>query len=151
MQSGTNMRVDAYRVEFIDPNDLAAEAAPVARPAFDPSTDYCAARCTNDSECPTGMGCVSNPAGGMSCGLRGLPPGRFGAACTGACTSGMCMAIGAECSCYTACAPPDDGGCTIATPRNSGGAVWLSVIVCGLLLRRRDGMMASGGSPQRLR
>lgn len=75
MQSGTNMRVDAYRTDFIDPNVAAIEAAPAVRPAFDPCHDYCADACTGDADCPVGMGCVANPAaglaGGMSCGLRG--------------------------------------------------------------------------------
>ncbi|MEP6861077.1 MAG: trypsin-like serine protease, partial [Deltaproteobacteria bacterium] len=141
MESGTNTRVDAYRTDFIDPDTAAAGATPPTRPAFDPGTDYCMDACTSDADCPVGMGCTPNPAGGTSCGFRGLPPGRFGAACVagGSCESGMCLAEGAGCLCYTPCtAPPgDDGGCGCTTSPGSATPVWTLVIACGLFVKRR--------------
>ncbi len=132
--SGTNMRVDAYDA-FIAPN-LAASPPP-ARPGLDPSADFCAASCADDADCPLGMGCVPNPAGGMACGPRGLPPGLLTGTCGagGECESGMCLSVGESCSCYAPCAAPpkDDDGCSAAGP---GVGFALIVLVCGFVLRR---------------
>jgi hypothetical protein len=138
--SGTNMRVDAYDTSFIAPN---LTASPPARPALDPSADFCAAACSGDADCPLGMGCVPNPAGGMACGLRGLPPGQLGGACGagGECASGMCLTVGTSCLCYAPCAAPmppgdGDGGCAVAPHRSAAGdALLLLVIACGSLRR----------------
>lgn len=132
--SGTNMRVDTYDA-FIAPN---LAASPPARPAFDSSADFCAASCSEDADCPLGMGCVPNPAGGMACGLRGLPPGQLAGACGagGECESGMCLSIGASCACYAPCAKPDDDDGCSAAPHGSGAAFGLIVLACGLVLRR---------------
>ncbi|HET9992708.1 MAG TPA: trypsin-like serine protease [Kofleriaceae bacterium] len=129
-QTGTNMRVDAYRTSFIDPEVAAAEdSVPPARPPLDPSVDFCAAACTADAECPSGMGCVTNPAGGKACGFRGTPPGTFTGTCGagGDCATGLCMALDTGCLCYTPCAPPkppgDDDGCSVAPVRDARGAL----------------------------
>lgn len=146
--SGTNMRVDAYRASFIDPNvaNIEASTPPPARPEIDPSVDYCAASCTVDAECPSGMGCVTNPAGGKSCGIHGTPPGRFGGACGtgGECAGGLCMAVGAGCLCYSLCAAPmpPGGGCAIASAHDTRGAlVWIFAAFvasrCRVAKRRR--------------
>ena len=130
--SGTNMRVDVYAASFIAPN---LSASPAVRPAFDASEEFCAGACDGDADCPVGMGCVPNPAGGMACGLRGLPPGRLAGVCGagGDCESGMCLSVEAGCLCYAPCTPPADAdtGCS-AAPNSS--AVLL-VIVLGLLRR----------------
>jgi hypothetical protein len=129
-QTGTNMRVDAYRTSFIDPEVAAAEASvPAVRPPLDPSADFCAAACTADAECPSGMGCVTNPVGGKACGFRGIPPGTFSGTCGagGDCATGMCMALDTGCVCYTPCDAPkpsgEDDGCTVAPARDPRGAL----------------------------
>ncbi len=145
MLSGTNMRVDVYAASFIAPN---LAASPPARPALDPSADFCTASCSGDADCPLGMGCVPNPAGGMACGPHGLPPGQLGVACgSGAeCASGMCLTVGTSCACYAPCeAPMPDGsagGCAVAPHEvhgNSGGALALVVVAAGLRRGRRRG------------
>ncbi len=126
--SGTNTRVDAY-APFIQ---ASTTASPAARPELDTSADFCAASCEGDADCPLGMGCVANPAGGRGCGLRGLAPGSFGDTCDGACAGGMCLSIGTGCQCYVPCAATDDdGGCSIA----GGNAAPLLLLAIALLLR----------------
>ncbi|MEO8840142.1 MAG: peptidase S1, partial [Kofleriaceae bacterium] len=148
MVSGTNMRVDAYEASFITPT-LAASPSP--RPALDPSADFCATSCAGDADCPLGMGCVPNPAGGMACGPRGLPPGQLGGACGsgGECPSGMCLTVGTSCSCYAPCETPmrhgDDGGCAVQRHHDAGDALPLLVMAWGL------GRTGRRGRRQRLR
>jgi hypothetical protein len=137
--SGTNMRVDAYNTSFIAPN---LTASPPTRPAFDPTADFCAASCFGDADCPVGMGCVPNPAGGMSCGLRGLPPGQLGGICGagGECESGMCLTVGTSCQCYVPCAAPsspdDHGGCAAAPRTSDAGWALLLLVVVSTTKRR---------------
>lgn len=136
--SGTNLRVDAYRASFIDPNVMAIEgAAPNARPALDPDVDYCAEPCTTDADCPLGTGCTPNPAGGKACGFRGLAPGHFGTVCRagGTCEKGMCLATEMGCFCYMACtAGSEDNGCCNTS---HGGAMPIAIVSLGLWFSTR--------------
>ncbi|WP_241758926.1 S1 family peptidase [Pyxidicoccus parkwayensis] len=124
-----NVRVDALLDGFIRPF-LDEAPAPVV-PTLSPE-DLCAATCSRDAECPSGLTCVSVDGAPGHCLLPALQEGSFGATCTedSTCgTGGLCARLESEgdaaCRCFTPCAGPlpdpepvdppgsgdDSGGC----------------------------------------
>jgi hypothetical protein len=142
-----NVRVDALLEGFIRPflSETPGQDAPTLH-----ADALCRETCTRDSECPSGLTCVSSQGAPAHCLLPALQEGDFGAVCTedATCgTGGVCARLEAEgadaCRCFTPCAetpdptPPgptpgkDEGGCTGAP-----GPLGLTLLALAGLLRR---------------
>jgi hypothetical protein len=141
-QFSVGTRVQPHLASFIQPYlDAAGGLQPEQRPLVDPSADFCAQPCAEDAQCPTGMLCLSEPAG-RQCGYPQLRGGLFGAACASDadCGGGTCASVGvgelAECRCFTRCSDrprAPETGC--AAGGFAPGAAW--VLALGGLAWRR--------------
>ena len=151
---GLNVRVDAFRRDFILPG-VAWAAAAAPPPADGPlaGEKLCAAACTSDADCPAGLVCQVGPTDeGLAprCLIPGLLAGALAAPCTsqGQCAE-RCVRVRADdgpaaCRCATACATetPAASGCEASRgPATFPGC--LAILLAILLfswrgLRRRN-------------
>ncbi|HEX8706529.1 MAG TPA: trypsin-like serine protease [Myxococcaceae bacterium] len=144
-----NVRVEALRDTFLQPflDEQAMAPAPTLAPE-----NLCRDTCAQDTDCPSGLTCVSLDGAPGRCLLPALQEGDYGALCTedAACgTGGLCARLeseGAEaCRCFTPCAAPapsDAGGCTSAP----GPALLGLLAVAGWLRRPRRRLSAGRSS-----
>ncbi|HSP80269.1 MAG TPA: trypsin-like serine protease, partial [Myxococcaceae bacterium] len=119
-QEAVNVRVEALLADFLQP--FLAEPPAPSGPVLAPES-LCAAPCTHDAECPSGLACVSREGAPGRCLLHALQEGDYGAACTGDAqcgAGGLCARLEpageGACRCFTPCgqAPPpvEAGGCS---------------------------------------
>lgn len=109
-EEARNVRVDALLDGFIRP--FLAEGPVPVRPTLAPE-DLCRTACERDSECPSGLTCVSEGDAPGRCLLPALQAGAYGATCAddAACGTGeVCARLESEgdaaCRCFTPCAGP---------------------------------------------
>ncbi|MFO0579445.1 MAG: trypsin-like serine protease [Polyangia bacterium] len=154
---GRNVRVDAFRSDFLAPW-IARATSPAPAPPDGPNLDdldgeaLCTAPCAADADCPRGLVCQVGPSEqGLAprCVLPGLLAGALGTACRGdsECTTeaaapaeSRCVRIRAEdtadsCRCYRACptAPPASG-CSLPRAPLAGNPAAAWMLLFGLLL-----------------
>ncbi|MDY7230129.1 S1 family peptidase [Hyalangium rubrum] len=149
-----NVRVDALQAGFLHPF---LSESPEPPGATLPPEALCRETCTRDTDCPSGLTCVSLEGAPGRCLLPALQEGDYGALCTddASCgTGGLCARLepeGAEaCRCFTPCVTPvapEAGGC--ASTRGPA-LLGLLTLAGGLLrplrLRVRPSARASGSA-----
>ncbi|HYO58238.1 S1 family peptidase [Archangium sp.] len=141
-----NVRVDALLEDFIHPF-LAGRLEPQG-PVL-PLESLCAAPCTSDAECPSGLACESVAEGGEArCLQPALQEGDYGAFCSedAQCGAGaVCARLEPEgedaCRCFTPCGraplPEEASGCSGAP--GASPLVWWGLGAWALALSRRGG------------
>jgi len=145
-EEAVQVRVASLRESFLQP--FLAGSPESSEAALAPGL-LCTAPCTRDTQCPSGLSCVSPGAGEPGrCLLHALQAGDYGASCTddASCgVGGLCARLepeGAEaCRCFTSCEtpPPDEA-------RGCMGAPGLGLLggVVGVWARRRRLLQKSG-------
>ncbi|WP_434384561.1 S1 family peptidase [Melittangium boletus] len=146
-REAVQVRVAALREGFLAP--FLAEPPAPAGPVLAPG-GLCAAPCTRDAECPSGLSCEGSEAGAPGqCLLHALQAGDYGARCTGDDTcgeAGPCVRLEPEgpeaCRCFTACAPPPGDDAPRGCAASAGLVPWAMAAGAWRGGRRRTGPWA---------